>query len=151
MLNIGRRWLVPVTMLNIGRGRPRGNPNFQGKPNGWWRYFRSKGPTRADIAQLPVAHAHTQGNLLWGHFRYLSVMRNDTFCTTIVRKNSGNCCARSLPVRMASGDGVSGDITSGHVTDVTSGSTTSHHLRKCGFVRAHILLPTNNNFICSLQ
>ena len=28
----------------------------------WWRHFRWKGPTRVDIAQLPVAHAHTQGN-----------------------------------------------------------------------------------------
>jgi hypothetical protein len=33
------------------------------------------------------------------------------------------------------------DVTSG---DVTSGSTTSHHLRKCGFVRAHILLTLAN-------
>ena len=30
---------------------------FQGKPYGW-HHFRSKGPTRADIAQLPVTHAH---------------------------------------------------------------------------------------------
>jgi hypothetical protein len=26
------------------------------------RYYRWKGPTRADIGQLPVAHARTQGN-----------------------------------------------------------------------------------------
>jgi hypothetical protein len=29
-------------------------PNFQGKPYGWWRHFRSKGSTRAEIAQLPL-------------------------------------------------------------------------------------------------
>jgi hypothetical protein len=37
---------------NDRRGRPREHPKG---------HFRSKGPTRADIAQLPVAHAHTQG------------------------------------------------------------------------------------------
>jgi hypothetical protein len=30
----------------------------------WWRYFRSKGPIKADIVQLPVAHVHIQG-LTW--------------------------------------------------------------------------------------
>jgi len=42
---------------NDRRGRPREHPQlqFQGKPYGWWRHFRWKGPTRADIAQLPVA------------------------------------------------------------------------------------------------
>jgi hypothetical protein len=38
------------------------------------------------------------------------------------------------------------DVTSGHVTDITSGhvtsGSTSQHLRKCDFVRTHILLPS---------
>ena len=39
------------------------------------RHFRSKDPTRADIAQLPVAHAHTllrgpiRVHVTFGHFR----------------------------------------------------------------------------------
>jgi hypothetical protein len=41
--------LVPVAMILIGRGGPREHPPTS----------RGKGPTRADIAQLPVAHAHT--------------------------------------------------------------------------------------------
>jgi hypothetical protein len=45
--------LVPVAMLLIGRGRPREHPNG---------HFRLKGPTRADIAQLSVAHARTKGD-----------------------------------------------------------------------------------------
>jgi len=53
------------------------NFQFQGKPYGWWRHFRLKGPTRSDIAQLPVAHAHTQGKI-----------------------PSGSCDLRSLPVAM---------------------------------------------------
>jgi hypothetical protein len=33
--------------------------------------FRSKGPTRADIAQLPVVHAHTLPmGPLWGHVTF---------------------------------------------------------------------------------
>ena len=107
-------------------------PQLPGNPYGWWRYFRSKDPTRADNAHAqPVARAHTQGKTLRGHvteghygWRFitlflvkrphyggycatsgcahpmepssvslpvaLSVMRNDTFCTTtIVRKNRG--------------------------------------------------------------
>jgi hypothetical protein len=52
----------------IGRGRPREHPKstsdhvtFRGSPTGdvWWRHFRWKGPNRADIAPLLVAHAHT--------------------------------------------------------------------------------------------
>ena len=34
----------------------------------WWHHFRAKGPTRADIAQLPVTHARTlPRELLRGH------------------------------------------------------------------------------------
>jgi len=71
--------LVPVD--NDRRGRPRehpatssSSPNFQGKPYVWWRHFRWKGPTRADIAQLPVAHACTlPRESLRGHVRSLRV------------------------------------------------------------------------------
>ena len=41
------------SMLLIGLGRPREHPNG---------LFRCNGSTRADIAQLPVAHAYIQGN-----------------------------------------------------------------------------------------
>jgi hypothetical protein len=46
--------LVPVAMLLIGRGRPREHPKG---------HFRSKVPIRADLAQLPVAHARSQREL----------------------------------------------------------------------------------------
>jgi hypothetical protein len=73
--------LVPVAMLLIGRGRPI--QHLRG-------HFRSKGSTRADIAQLPVAHAHTRPSPLQSLPLALSVMRNDTFCTTtLVRKKRG--------------------------------------------------------------
>ena len=73
--------LVPVAMLLIGRGRPI--QHLRG-------HFRSKGPTRADIAQLPVAHVHTRPSPLRSLPLALSVMRNDTFCTTtLVRKKRG--------------------------------------------------------------
>ncbi len=48
------------------------------------RHFRSKGPTRDDIAQLPVAHARTHGNLLRDHvtFGYLrNALIIDAFAT----------------------------------------------------------------------
>ena len=50
MLNTGRGWLVPVIMLNIGRGRRREHPKDT-----------SEGVTTG-VAQFPVAHAHIQGN-----------------------------------------------------------------------------------------
>ena len=49
--------LVPVAMILIGRGGPREHPPTS----------RGKGPTRADIAQLPVAHAHTPSTP-FGHY-----------------------------------------------------------------------------------
>ena len=45
------------SMLLIGHGRYREHPN---------EHFRLKGPARANIAQLPVAHARTQWNTLRG-------------------------------------------------------------------------------------
>ena len=81
MLNIGRGWLVPVTMLNIGRGRRRERPKDT-----------SKGVTTG-VAQLLVAHAHTQGNL--------------------EEKTEHAQNIHSIPAT---------DVTSGHVTDVTSGN-----------------------------
>ena len=123
--------------LSITHAYTQGNP--EGVP---WPSItcRSKGPTRADIEQLPVAHAHIQWNPEWVTWPLVTsgspaVMRNDTFCTTtLVRKKRGKkpgmrrICFRSLPVRAAS---------SGHVT---SGSSTSLHLLNCGFVRYDILL-----------
>jgi hypothetical protein len=61
--------------MRIGRGRQREHMKdthltSMGSPTGevWWRHFRSKGPTRADIAQLPIAHAQTlQGKPTFGH------------------------------------------------------------------------------------
>ena len=61
---------------NDWRGRPKEPPNFQRKPYGWWRHFRWKGPTRADIVQLPVAHAHTLPPLrvTIGHYGWRFIM-----------------------------------------------------------------------------
>jgi hypothetical protein len=92
-------------VLRNFRLRMRTTHPSKGTPSGsceaWWRHFRWNGPTRADIAQLPVAHAHTppfQGNPfgVTSHpvAMLLPVMRNGTFCTTtIVRKSEGTCCA----------------------------------------------------------
>jgi hypothetical protein len=81
-----------------------------------WRLMTSprwKGPTRANIAQLSVAHAHTppfQGNPFGVTWRLMTshpvsmlrpVMRNGTFYTTIIRRKRGNLLrmrTRSLPV-----------------------------------------------------
>ena len=56
----------------------------------WWRHFRWKGPTRADITQLPVTHARTLSGSR-------DCMLNGTVCTTtLVRKKRGDMT--SLPV-----------------------------------------------------
>jgi hypothetical protein len=64
----------------------------------FWKPYGWKGPTRADIAQPEVAHAHTLPRVAM----QLPVMPNDTFCTTsIVRTKRGNRLhvrTRSLPV-----------------------------------------------------
>ena len=106
-----------------------------------------------NIAQHPVGHAHTQENPIRvtsgshvGHVQWY-------YCTTnkvrrkkarepVVHAQSLPVPVMSLPVRDASCDVISfmTDVTSGHVTDVTSGSTTSHHLCKSGLSCTHILL-----------
>ena len=119
------------SMLLIGRGRSREHPSG---------HFRCNGSTRADIVQLPVAHAQMQrepqrAHVTFGHFRYPWYLYYCIiFCTTtIVRKkggkNPGMCRTyfRSLPVR----------VSFGHVT---SGSASSQHLLKCDLSCTHILL-----------
>ena len=73
----------------------------------WWSHFRWKGPTRANIVQLPVAHARTpslQGNFFGVTWRLMTshpvamllpVMCNGTCCTTIIigGENAGTGCA----------------------------------------------------------
>jgi len=107
--------LVPVDNDRCGRPREHpqtssSSPNFQGKPYVWWRHFRSKCPTRADIAQLPVAHAHPKGTPLWSRdLRSLPVAMVLVLLYYIL-----SCCACA--------EHTSGyDVTSGHVTHVTFG------------------------------
>ena len=83
MLNIGRGWLVPVTMQNIGRGRRRDHPQPSVKKSAENPHFRAKGPTRADFAQLLVAHAHTLPSL------QATFGSHGTCTTTLVRKKRG--------------------------------------------------------------
>ena len=88
----------------------KGTPKWSGDV--WWGHFRWKGPTRADIAPLPVAHAYTLPRnsygvtwcLMMSHPVVMSVMRNGTFwTTTIVRKKRWNRLRMrtwSLPVML---------------------------------------------------
>ena len=98
------------------------SPHSRESPSGdvCWRYFRSKDPNRADIAQLPVAHARASLNgtpwshVTFGHFRYYWT----TYCTTtLVRKNREKRLPwLMIPVRASSGHVTSGDVIFGHVT-----------------------------------
>ena len=90
--------------------------------------WKTYGATREDIAQLPVVHAHTQGNPTFGHYGWLRMR------------------TQSLPLRAASGhvtDVTSGHVISGDLTSchVTSGSSTSLH-RKCDLSSPLIQLTT---------
>ena len=143
---------LQVTFDRIFRNfwlRMRAPHPSKGTPKGlgdvWWRHFRRKGPTWADIAQFP--HARTppfQVNPLgvtWlsvmSHPLAMSVMRNGTFCTTIiVRKKCGGKSGHAQAITSGHVTSRSGHVTSG---DVTSGSTSSH-LLKCGFGCPYILL-----------
>ena len=99
-----------------------------------------------NIAEHPVGHAHTQENSIrvtsGSHVRHVQWY----YCTAnkVRRKKAREVVvhAQSLPVPVMSllVRGASYDVISGHVTDVTSGSTTSHHLRKSGLSSIHILL-----------
>jgi hypothetical protein len=58
-------WSYPVPMILLLRQKRGEKPGMRRTyfrtgplPVTWLCHFRSKGPTRADIAQLPVAHAH---------------------------------------------------------------------------------------------
>ena len=97
----------------INRTRPREHHKsltFQGNPTGdiWWRHVRWKGPTRADIAQLPVAHARTflRETPLWGHVTSCSHVGHAQwyilYCYYSKKKNAGTGCACAR-----------GDVTSG--------------------------------------
>ena len=142
----------------------------------------SKGVTMG-VAQLPVAHAHTQGKT--EGIKWPSVTPGSQVTTVLLlRKKRGEnrACAEHtsgqghfqtgpLPVTWLTSllvkkaplwryNATSGcacfrtryvaGVTSGHVTDITSGHVTSGHVtsdsctaslhRKCDFVRAHILL-----------
>ena len=86
--------------------------------------------------QLPVAHVRTRGNPVTLLTVALSVMHNDTFCTTtIVRKKRGNRLrmrTRSLPFTWLPIPVRAGEVTYGSFT------TSLHHL-KYGFVTTYIL------------
>ena len=72
-----------------------------------------KATTRTDISQLPVAHAHTQGNPE-GVTRPLVTSGSHVACTTIVRrkKRGENPGMRRTYLR----DVIFGDVTSGSFT-----------------------------------
>ena len=103
-----------------------------------------------DKVGKPVAHARIYpfGSVPVA----LSVMQNDTFCTTTIVQNVGKMTSKKKhagvnDVTEEKTRGKSrhrkkktrGKITSFQVR-VASGSTTSHHLHKCGFVTFYILL-----------
>ena len=91
MLNIRRGWLVPVTMLNIGRGRRREHPKDTYEGVTW-------PSVTTDVAQLPVAY--TQRELRRGQVTFGS------HGTTTKRKTQGEKAGHAqnlLPVRVTSG------------------------------------------------
>jgi hypothetical protein len=106
----------------------------------WWRHFQWKGPTRADIAQLPVAHAHPfhSFRVTWHSWPSITSGSHGT-CTTVLHfvlllvvQNVPLCMhMRSLPVlwRASSGYVTSGNVTSGHVNYVTFGQGRSRDFR----------------------
>ena len=113
----------------------------KGIPSGsravWWRHFMWKGPTRENIAQLPVAHARILPSVT-SHPVAMLVIRNDAFyTTTIVRKKRGEKSWHAHAI-------TSSHVTSGsgHVTSVS----TSLHLLKCGFGCPYILLTSIKQF-----
>ena len=137
MLNIGRGWLVPVTMLNIRRGRRREHP-----------MDISKGVTTG-VAQLPVAHGTPNGTpkgVKWPSVAMLLLLRKKRGKKPGMRRTYSR--SGLLPDRSSSGHVTLSsssqkaplgriwhnfrtwhvtDVTSCHVTDVTSGHVTSGH------------------------
>ena len=95
MLNIGRGWLVPVTMLNIRRGRRREHPMDISTGVTW-------PSVTTGVAQLPVAHAHTQGNPEGGQVIFGSHV---TTTKKKAREKAGHT-QNLLPVRATSGQGL---------------------------------------------
>jgi hypothetical protein len=112
---------------------------------GWWRHFWSKGPTRADIAQLgSCACIHPREPPSGSRdFRLLRVTFDDVTSGQkaplgqVLPKFRLRMHTRSLPVRAASEHVTSGDVISG---DVTSGRSTAWIHHKWCFGHAHILL-----------
>jgi hypothetical protein len=99
-----------------------------------------------NIAEHPVGHAHTKENPIRVTSGSHVGLVQWYYCTTnkVRRKKAREAVvhAQSLPVPVMSLSvrDASCDVISGHVTDVASGSTTSHHLRKSGLSCTHILL-----------
>ena len=110
-------------MTKLQQVSPREHPNFrsrdfQGKLYGWWRHFQWKSPTRADIAQLPVAYAHIshKGTLFEVTWPSVTTFDNVTTCQkaplgrilrnfqlrmrTYKGTTSGSRDLRSLPLAM---------------------------------------------------
>ena len=93
----------------------------------WWRHFRRKGPTRANIAQLLVAHAHAfqrtpsgSRDDWWRHIRHATSGHAQWYILYYYSKKKARepvvrsfPWLTSLPVRAASVDVTSGDVASG--------------------------------------
>ena len=134
-------------MLNIRRGRRREHPMDISTGVTW-------PSVTTGVAQLPVAHAHTQGNPEGGQVIFGSHV---TTTKKKAREKAGHT-QNLLPVRATSGQGLFRsrdfvtscqkaplgriwhnfrtwhvtDVTSCHVTDVTSGHVTSGHAQWSG-------------------
>ena len=136
---MGRGWLVPITMLNIGRpikhtksisDHACAHPSTPFGHYGW-RYFLSKGPTRVDIAQLPVAHAHTQRNPEGVTWPSVTSGSPGTCTTTMVREKTREKAghAHSIP-----------PVSSGHALfrsrDFRWRHCRSHDFWSCTMVRS---------------
>jgi hypothetical protein len=81
----------------------------------WWRHFRSKGPTRANIAQLPVAHVRTfPREPLWSHVTFDDVTSSEKAPLGVDIAYIPVVHARTLRRETPSG---SRDVTSGSHVD----------------------------------
>jgi hypothetical protein len=116
----------------IGRRCPREHHKgthvtSRGSPTGdvWWRHFRWKGPTRADVAQRLVVHARTLpmeppsgsrdvtsgshvGHAQWYILYYYYSKKKARELVAHAHFRSGPLPVTSLPFRAASGDVISG-------------------------------------------
>ena len=125
MLNIGRGWLVSVTMLNIRRERRREHPmdTSEGVTTGVAQLPKRNPKRSNDLRSHPVAML-----LLRKKRGKKPVMRRTYFRSgplPVKRLHEGGYCATS---GCACAEHTSGHVThviSGHVTHVTSGHVTS--------------------------